>query len=147
MSGNDIHAVERGWRVHGADGGSLGSVAEVTDAYVRLSGGPLGGEVYVPAARLAEVRDGEVRLDVSADEVDRDAWSSPPAAPPARHDALINLDDSADAAQPAATADSREPDEALTAPQAEAGYGREEIARMAHPDYAAQAGADDEHGG
>ena len=141
MTGNDIHAVEQGWRVRGADGGSLGSVAEVTDTYLRLSGGPLGGELYVPAARLAEVRPGEVRLDVAAEEVDRDAWSSPPAEAPGRHDALINLDESAGAAE---RREAAEEEQAATTPQESPGYTREEIARMANPDYAAQAPTEDE---
>ncbi|HEX2221681.1 MAG TPA: hypothetical protein VHK06_04080 [Candidatus Limnocylindria bacterium] len=129
MTGNDIHAVERGWTVRGSDGASLGSVAEVTDAYLRLSGH--GEDLYVPAARLAEVRPGEVRLDVAAGEVDRGAWSSPPEGHPGREDALINVDE---AAGPVAT-------------PGDAGYSRDEIAHMAHPDYAAQGAADDERAG
>jgi uncharacterized protein YrrD len=62
--------VERGWRVLGPDGDELGTVDEVlgdeeADIFngLRVSSGLLGKPTYVPAERVAEIREGEVVLD------------------------------------------------------------------------------------
>jgi uncharacterized protein YrrD len=68
--------IERGWMVLSADGTEVGSVAEVLgdeshDIFdgLTVSTGLLSKTVYVPAERVGEIREGVVRLDLTADEV------------------------------------------------------------------------------
>ncbi len=70
-------SIERGWRVEAADGNHVGSVADVLadeqkDIFSGLwvSTGIFGGR-YVPAERVAEIVEGSVRLDLTADAVER----------------------------------------------------------------------------
>lgn len=72
MSGEPVSwlVVERGWRVLGRDGDELGTVDEVlgdeeADIFngLRVHSGLLGKPTYVPAERVAEIREGEVVLD------------------------------------------------------------------------------------
>ena len=65
--------VEHGWRVLGADGTELGTVDEVlgdanADIFNGLSvlSGVLASPTYVAAERVAEIREGEVVLDVDS---------------------------------------------------------------------------------
>jgi hypothetical protein len=67
--------VERGWRVLGPNGKELGKIDEVlgdleADIFngLRVLTGAFASPTYVPAERVAEIRDGEVVLD--ADEID-----------------------------------------------------------------------------
>ena len=66
--------VERGWSVVAADGTELGTVHEVigdsnVDIFngLAVSPGVLRGSRYVPSERVAEIVDGQVRLDVDAE--------------------------------------------------------------------------------
>lgn len=72
MSGDPASwlVVEPGWRVLGPDGDELGTVDEVlgdeeADIFngLRVSSGLLSSPTYVPAERVAEIREGEVVLD------------------------------------------------------------------------------------
>ena len=65
--------VEHGWRVLGADGSELGTVDEVlggadADIFNGLSvlSGVFASPTYVAAERVAEIREGEVVLDVDS---------------------------------------------------------------------------------
>jgi hypothetical protein len=69
--------VEPGWKVVAADGEEIGQVEEfVGDANedifngLAISTGLLGKPKYVPAERVAEIVEGEVRLDLPADAVE-----------------------------------------------------------------------------
>jgi uncharacterized protein YrrD len=69
--------IEPGWRVTAANGSEIGRVEEVvgdtgSDIFngLAVSSGLLAKAKYVPAERVAEIRDGEVRLDLSPDAVD-----------------------------------------------------------------------------
>lgn len=69
--------VEPGWKVVAADGKEIGRVEElVGDANddifngLAISTGLLGKPKYVPAERVAEIVEGEVRLDLPADVVE-----------------------------------------------------------------------------
>jgi hypothetical protein len=68
--------VERGWRVVASDGGEVGAVDEVlgdqnADIFDGLSvrGNALSEPIYVPAEHVAEITEGSIRLDLTADEV------------------------------------------------------------------------------
>lgn len=69
--------IEPGWRVTAADGSEIGRVEEVvgdtgSDIFngLAVSSGLLAKAKYVPAERVAEIRGGEVRLDLPPDAVD-----------------------------------------------------------------------------
>jgi Uncharacterized protein conserved in bacteria (DUF2171) len=80
--------VEPGWKVVASDGSDVGQVEEIvgdtgTDIFngLALSTGLLGKPKYVPAERVTEIVEGEVRLDLPADAVDglEDHDPSPPS--------------------------------------------------------------------
>jgi uncharacterized protein YrrD len=69
--------IEPGWSVVSADGEEIGKVDEVVgdaskDIFngLAVSTGLLGKPKYVPAERVGEIVDGEVRVDLSADAVE-----------------------------------------------------------------------------
>jgi uncharacterized protein YrrD len=69
--------VEPGWKVVAADGEEIGQVEEIVgdsneDIFngVAVSTGLLGKAKYVPAERVAEIVEGEIRLDLPADAVE-----------------------------------------------------------------------------
>lgn len=77
--------VERGWKVIDAGGKEVGHVAEVVgdsgqDIFngLTVAHGLLGRPRYVPAEKVAEITDGQVRLALSEDEVGRLDESEPP---------------------------------------------------------------------
>ena len=81
--------IERGWKVRAADGSDLGTVHEVVgDANIdifnglHVSPGMLKSSRYVPSERVAEIVDGEVRLDMAAADFD-DLDAAAPAPPSA----------------------------------------------------------------
>jgi uncharacterized protein YrrD len=70
--------VEHGWKVVAADGTALGSVEEVIgdsgkDIFngVSVSPGLLKRPKYVPAERVAQIAEGEIRLALTKDEFAR----------------------------------------------------------------------------
>jgi uncharacterized protein YrrD len=81
--------VESGWKVVGRDGEELGTVHEVVgdtgkDIFngLAVSPGLLRSSKYVPAERVAQIVDGRVDLDVTADEFERldEHGEQPPSA-------------------------------------------------------------------
>ena len=80
--------VENGWKVVAADGSSVGTVQEVIgdtgkDIFNGLSVSPglLKRPKYVPAERVAEIAEGEVRLGITEDEFERlGEYDEPPAS-------------------------------------------------------------------
>ncbi len=81
--------IERGWKVRAADGTDLGTVHEVigdsgVDIFNGLSVSPglLRSSRYVPSERVAEIVDGEVRLDLDGDAFERldEQTPAPPSA-------------------------------------------------------------------
>ena len=70
--------IERGWVIRDADGGEIGQVHEVTgdenaDIFdgLTIKHGVLSKDKYVPSEHVAEIREGEVVLDLSRDAVER----------------------------------------------------------------------------
>lgn len=67
--------VERGWKVVGADGKQIGTVEELvgdtgSDIFngLRIAVSRMGASRYVPAERVTEIVEGEVRLDLTAQQ-------------------------------------------------------------------------------
>jgi sporulation protein YlmC with PRC-barrel domain len=70
--------IEPGWTVVAADGTEVGKVEEVvgdtgTDIFngLAVSTSLLGRSKYVPAERVGEITEGEVRLDVPAERIEQ----------------------------------------------------------------------------
>lgn len=70
--------IEPGWTVVASDGNEVGKVDEVvgdtsTDIFngLAVSTSLLGRSKYVPAERVAEIREGEVALDLPAETVEQ----------------------------------------------------------------------------
>lgn len=79
--------VEPGWKVLAADGSEVGKVDEMLGDKERdifdglaVSTGLLGRPVYVAAERVAEIREGQVSLELSPAEVDELEPYEPPRA-------------------------------------------------------------------
>jgi hypothetical protein len=81
--------VEPGWAVVGSDGTQIGRVEEIvgdtgSDIFngLAVSSGVLGRPKYVPAERVTEIVEGEVRLDLPADAIEHldDHEPQPPSA-------------------------------------------------------------------
>jgi hypothetical protein len=80
--------VEKGWKVHAADGSEVGTVAQTLgdedlDIFdgLAVSTGLLSKAVYVPSEQVGEIVDGAVTLALDADEVKRLApYEHPPRA-------------------------------------------------------------------
>ena len=78
--------VERGWTVVDRDGEHVGRVDEIVgdtgkDIFsgLKVLTGLVGTPRFIPAERVAGIVDGEVRLDLSKDEVDRlEEYEEPP---------------------------------------------------------------------
>jgi hypothetical protein len=81
--------IEPGWKVVARDGDEVGRVVELVgdtgeDIFngLAVSSGLLGRTKYVPAERVAEIVEGEVRLDVTSDDMKHldDHEPQPPSA-------------------------------------------------------------------
>jgi hypothetical protein len=81
--------IEPGWTLVAADGSEVGRVEEVVgdtgkDIFngLAVSTGMLTKPKYVPAERVSEILEGEVRLDLPADAIERleDHDPQPPSA-------------------------------------------------------------------
>jgi hypothetical protein len=90
LSGEPVSwlVIEPGWSVVAADGNEVGKVEELVgdtgkDIFNGLSitTGLLARPKYVPAERVSEIVDGEVRLDLAAEAVERldDHEQQPPS--------------------------------------------------------------------
>jgi sporulation protein YlmC with PRC-barrel domain len=81
--------IEPGWTVVGSDGTQVGKVEEIVgdtgkDIFngLSVSSGLLGKPKYVPAERVNEIVEGEVRLDLPVDAIEHlgDHEQQPPSA-------------------------------------------------------------------
>lgn len=73
-----IADLKPGWNVLTNDGHHLGSVREVGQHYLKVSGRAFSGAIYVPASAIANVEDESVYLNVASGEVDAMGWQQPP---------------------------------------------------------------------
>jgi uncharacterized protein YrrD len=94
MAGDPVSwlLIEPGWKVFAADGAEVGRVEEVVgdeekDIFsgIALSSGLLPGPLakarFVPAERIAAITEGEIRLDLPPDAVERLEEHEPAPAP------------------------------------------------------------------
>ena len=79
--------IEKGWKVHAADGSEVGTVAETLGDENRdifdglaVSTGLLSKPVYVPSEQVGEIVEGAVRLALDAEAVERLEPYEPPRA-------------------------------------------------------------------
>jgi sporulation protein YlmC with PRC-barrel domain len=81
--------IEPGWSVVAADGDEVGKVEEIVgdtgkDIFngLAVSAGVLAKPKYVPAERVSQIVEGEVRLDLPAEAIERldDHEPQPPSA-------------------------------------------------------------------
>jgi len=75
----DVHSIQHGWDVVGADGDKVGDVDHVEPNYLVVSKGWLfPTERYIPFSAVSDVRDDRVYLNVTKDEIDARGWDNPP---------------------------------------------------------------------
>lgn len=116
MSSNDIHGIEKGWKVKASDGHDIGSVEETTDTYILVKSGLINtAHRYLPAACLAHVRPEmkEIGISLSQDEVEQGDWSEAPLEGPRSQGAPLNADDYEDV-DPVAAGMTRDPEKPTT---------------------------------
>jgi hypothetical protein len=66
-----------GWAVVGNDGRRLGAVKDVGQNFVLTSRG-VGGDLYVPASAIANVRDETVHLNLTKRDAEEMGWEQGP---------------------------------------------------------------------
>ncbi len=76
-----IADLKPGWDVLTNDGHRLGTVREVGQHFVEVSGGFFSAGLYVPASAIANVEHETVSLNVAKGEVDAMGWQQPPRSP------------------------------------------------------------------
>ncbi len=70
--------LQPGWAVIGNDGRRLGTVKAVGQYYVLTSRGSRGGDLYVPASAIANVRDDSLILNIARHEAEGMGWEQAP---------------------------------------------------------------------
>ena len=76
-----IADLKPGWDVVTNDDHRIGTIREVGQHYVKVSGGFFTADVYVPASAIGNVESETVHLNLADDEIDRMAWHQPPRSP------------------------------------------------------------------
>jgi hypothetical protein len=80
-----IGDLKPGWTVVTNDGHRLGSVREVGQHFVEVSGGYFSAALFVPASAIANVENETVHLNVANGEVDAMGWHRRPRSPDELH--------------------------------------------------------------
>jgi hypothetical protein len=80
-----IADLKPGWNVVTNDDHRIGTIHEVGQHYVRVSGGFLSPDVYVPSSAIANVESETVHLNLASNEIDAMAWHQPPRSPDELH--------------------------------------------------------------
>jgi hypothetical protein len=73
-----IADLKPGWSIVTNDGHRIGTISEVGQHFLRVSGGGFGAALFVPASHIANVDDEAVHLNVARSEVDAMGWHQPP---------------------------------------------------------------------
>jgi hypothetical protein len=76
-----IGDLKPGWDVVTNDGHRLGTIREVGQHFVEVSGGFFSAALYVPSSAITNVEHETVHLNVAAGEVDAMGWRQPPRLP------------------------------------------------------------------
>jgi hypothetical protein len=73
-----IADLKPGWPVVTNDGHRLGTIREVGQHFLKVSGSGFAGAIFIPASHIGNVADETVHLTVAASEVDAMGWHQPP---------------------------------------------------------------------
>ena len=73
-----IGDLEPGWDVLTNDGHRLGTVREVGQHFIEVSGGIFSSALYVPASAIGNVGKETVHLNLAHGEIDAAGWGQPP---------------------------------------------------------------------
>jgi len=73
-----IADLQPGWDVVTNDGHRLGTVREVGQHFVEVSGGFLSSVLFVPSSAIANVENETVYLNLAQGEIDATGWGQPP---------------------------------------------------------------------
>lgn len=76
-----IGDLQPGWDVLTNDGHRLGTVREVGQHFVEVSGGFFSSTLYVPASAIGNVENKTVHLNLANGEIDAAGWTQPPRSP------------------------------------------------------------------
>ena len=76
-----IADLQPGWHVLTNDGHRLGTIREVGQHFVEVSGGFFAPELFIPSSAIAMVEHETVHLNVAAGEVDAMGWQQRPRLP------------------------------------------------------------------
>ena len=80
-----IGDLKPGWIVVTNDGHRLGTVREVGQHFVEVSGGFFATSLFVPSSAIANVEHETVHLNIANGEVDAMGWNQPPRSPDDLH--------------------------------------------------------------
>ena len=76
-----IADLKPGWDVVTNDDHRIGSIREVGQHYVKVSGGTFAADIYVPASAIGNVESETVHLNLANSEIDAMGWRQPPRSP------------------------------------------------------------------
>ena len=76
-----IADLKPGWDVVGNDDHRIGTIREVGQHYVKVSGGRFSADIYVPASAIAMVESETVHLNLANPEIEAMGWHQPPRSP------------------------------------------------------------------
>jgi len=76
-----IADLQPGWDVLTNDGHRLGTVREVGQHFVEVSGAFFSSALYVPASAIGNVENETVHLNLAQGEIDASGWRQPPRSP------------------------------------------------------------------
>ena len=76
-----IADLKPGWDVVTNDDRRIGTIQEVGQHYVKMSGGLFSADVYVPSSAIANVESERVHLNLAHPEIDAMGWQHPPRSP------------------------------------------------------------------
>ena len=73
-----IGDLKAGWHVVTNDGHRLGTIADVGQHFVEVSGGLFSATLYVPSSAIANVERETVYLNLAREQIDAAGWRQPP---------------------------------------------------------------------
>jgi len=73
-----IADLQPGWDVVTNDGHRLGTVREVGQHFIEVSGGFFSSALYVPSSAIGNVEDETVYLNLAHRQIDATGWAQPP---------------------------------------------------------------------
>jgi hypothetical protein len=73
--------IRSGWEVLTNDGHRLGTIREVGQHFLKVSGSRFGSAIFVPSSAIANVEHESVHLNIAAGEVDAMGWQQRPRTP------------------------------------------------------------------